>query len=78
MKGVHILIAILSAVGVLVCGMFGWIVGASIGGNLTTGFIFQGLRGYEGTGMLGFYIGVALGFLIVSLALWRHQKNSRL
>ena len=38
----------------LVCGVIGWIVGALIGGNFGEQLVFNGVRGYEATGRIGF------------------------
>lgn len=75
MKTKHLLVTILSAVGVVVSGILGWIIGAMIGGNIPSDFTYQGLPGYEGTGMLGFHIGVGLGVLAICAALWRQYQK---
>lgn len=44
--------------------IIGLIVGIQIGGNYFTSFVFLGVRGYEATGLIGSWIGLALfGFL---------------
>ena len=50
----------------LILGMVGMLIGVLIGGNYATGFQFNGVRGYEASGQVGFIIGAALG-VIVSL-----------
>jgi hypothetical protein len=50
-----------------VSGVIGWIVGALIGGNFAEQFVFNGVRGYEATGQIGFILAALTG-LIVS---WR-------
>ncbi len=37
------------------------LVGAIIGGNFATRFELFGLRGYEATGLIGLFVGVAAG-----------------
>jgi hypothetical protein len=79
MKAKHFLIAALSVVGILIFGILGWIIGALIGGNMADDFVYQGLPGYEGTGMLGSHIGAVFGFFVISAVLWRKfQKNTGL
>jgi hypothetical protein len=44
--------------------VIGLIVGIQIGGNYFTSFEFLGQRGYEATGLIGSWVGLALfGFL---------------
>jgi len=44
--------------------IIGLIIGIQIGGNYFTAFVFLGQRGYEATGHIGSWIGLALfGFL---------------
>ncbi len=78
MKAKHFLVAILSFAGISICGILGWIIGAIIGGNMTGNFIYQGLPGYEGAGMLGSRIGVALGVIAISIVLWRRYQKGLL
>jgi hypothetical protein len=75
MKAKHFLVAILSIVGVTFCGFIGWIIGATIGGNTATDFVYQGLPGYEGAGMLGSHIGVALSVFAIAVGLWRMYRR---
>ncbi|OQY18333.1 MAG: hypothetical protein B6I34_10880 [Anaerolineaceae bacterium 4572_32.1] len=49
--------ALIVIVSGLVCGIVGWIVGAYIGGNYAVDFAFNGVRGYEAVGQLGFIFG---------------------
>lgn len=46
-----------------VSGIIGLIVGALIGGNYARQFVFNGVRGYEATGQLGFIFGVLIGLI---------------
>ena len=45
----------------LLAGVFGWIMGALIGGNYAEQFVFNGVRGYEATGQIGFILGALIG-----------------
>ena len=45
----------------IVSGIIGLIVAAFIGGNYAEQFVFNGVRGYEATGQLGFILGALLG-----------------
>ena len=54
-----------------ILGMLGMLIGALIGGNFATEFQFNGVRGYEATGQVGFIIGAALGAMIS----WKRMKN---
>ena len=56
--------ALLILSGGLILGMVGMLIGALIGGNYATGFQFNGVRGYEATGQLGFMTGAAIGVLL--------------
>jgi hypothetical protein len=53
-------ISVVVVSGVL-CSLAGWMVGALIGGNYAVDFTFNGVRGYEATGQLGFVFGLATG-----------------
>ena len=59
----------------LVFGVLGWIVGALIGGNFAEQFVFNGVRGYEATGQVGFILG-ALAGLISGWRLLETRRNS--
>ena len=48
----------------LILGLIGMLIGALIGGNFATGFQFNGVRGYEATGQVGFILGAAIGVLV--------------
>jgi hypothetical protein len=56
-------IALMFCMGALLGGVFGLLLGAFIGGNLATDTELFGLRGYEGTGILGLVLGLAAGGL---------------
>jgi len=47
-----------------VIGVIGLIIGTLIGGNFATDFTFNGVRGYEATGQLGFIIGALTGMIV--------------
>jgi hypothetical protein len=53
----------LVAVGALLGGALGLLLGAWIGGNLAPDSVILGLRGYEGAGRLGLVLGLAAGGL---------------
>ncbi len=55
----------------LILGMVGMLIGALIGGNFATSFQFNGVRGYEATGQVGFIIGISLGVFVS----WKRFKN---
>ena len=50
-----------------ISGVIGLIIGALIGGNYAEQFVFNGVRGYEATGQIGFILGVLIG----SISSWR-------
>ena len=52
---------ILCGIGGLVCAVIGLLVGAEIGGNYAQDFVFNGMRGYEAGGQLGFLVGFVVG-----------------
>ncbi len=45
----------------LLCGIVGLTIGAYIGGNYAVDFTFNGVRGYEAVGQLGFIFGAIGG-----------------
>lgn len=57
-----------------VSGIIGWIVGALLGGNYAEQFVFNGVRGYEATGQLGFIFGILIGIILSGWFLFK--KNS--
>ena len=44
-----------------ISGVIGLIIGALIGGNYAEQFVFNGVRGYEATGQVGFILGILTG-----------------
>lgn len=46
----------------LVAGVIGWVIAALIGGNYAEKFVFNGVRGYEATGQIGFLLGALTGW----------------
>jgi len=69
LKGVAII------VGSLLLGLVGMIVGAYIGGNFAESFVFNGVRGYEATGQLGFWVGIIAGIALGVLVLNKRSKR---
>jgi hypothetical protein len=45
----------------LIAGVIGWVIGALIGGNYAEQLVFNGVRGYEATGQIGFLLGTLIG-----------------
>jgi hypothetical protein len=58
-----------------VCGIVGWIVGAYIGGNYAVDFTFNGVRGYEAVGQLGFIFASIGGGVLCWLATFKPFKK---
>lgn len=56
-------LGLLAVGGALLGAFIGLALGAFIGGNFATNSELLGLRGYEGTGLLGLLLGLALGGL---------------
>jgi len=54
-------VAIAAIVGAVVFAVLGLIAGATFGGNFCNTCEFNGLRGYEASGQLGFLIGACAG-----------------
>ena len=69
LKGVAII------VGSLLLGLVGMIVGAYIGGNFAESFVFNGVRGYEATSQLGFWVGIIAGVALGVLVLNKRSKR---
>jgi hypothetical protein len=58
-----------------VCGIVGWIVGAYIGGNYAVDFTFNGVRGYEAVGQLGFIFDQSEAVFCVGLPHLNRSKS---
>ena len=46
-----------------VLGVIGLFIAMYIGGNYAEDFVFNGVRGYEATGQIGFLLGGAIGLI---------------
>ncbi len=46
-----------------VLGVIGLLISMYIGGNYAEDFVFNGVRGYEATGQIGFIIGGVIGLI---------------
>jgi hypothetical protein len=46
-----------------VLGVIGLFISMYIGGNYAEDFVFNGVRGYEATGQIGFIIGGVIGLI---------------
>ena len=46
-----------------VLGVIGLFIAMYIGGNYAEDFVFNGVRGYEATGHIGFFLGGAIGLI---------------
>ena len=69
LKGIAVL------AGSLLLGLVGMIVGAYIGGNFAEDFVFNGVRGYEATCQLGFWMGIIAGVALGVLVLNKRSKG---
>ena len=68
---------VLGTVTLLIIGaLVGLIIEAIIGGNYMTEFEFGCVRGYEATGRIGAFIGVAVGALLSIFLCKRLAKDS--
>ena len=47
-----------------VLGVIGLFISMYIGGNYAEDFVFNGVRGYEATGQIGFIIGGVIGLIM--------------
>ena len=56
-----------------ILGAIGMLVGAWLGGNFATGFVFNGVRGYEATGQIGFILFALIG-MVTS---WRFMAKKK-
>jgi hypothetical protein len=59
-----------------VSGLIGLMIAALIGGNYAEQFIFNGVRGYEATGQLGFVFGALIGLLVSWWILFKKKPSS--
>ncbi len=57
-----------------VLGLIGLFIAMYIGGNYAEDFVFNGVRGYEATGQIGFIIGGAIGLIIGWWFLLKRKK----
>ncbi|MBI5294471.1 MAG: LPXTG cell wall anchor domain-containing protein [Chloroflexi bacterium] len=58
----------------LVLGVIGLLIAMYIGGNYAEDFVFNGVRGYEATGQIGFIIGGIIGLVTGWWFLLRRKK----
>ena len=70
----YFLAATLFIIGMFVCGIIGWVIGAFVGGNIDSNFTYRGLPGYEGAGMLGSHIGIALS-VVGAIIVWKRRHK---
>jgi len=61
-----------------VCGIIGMIVGALIGGNFAEQFVFNGVRGYEAAGQIGFILAALMGLISSWQLLFKRRSFSPL
>jgi hypothetical protein len=47
----------------LVLGVIGLFIAIYLGGNYAEDFVFNGVRGYEATGQIGFVLGSLIGLI---------------
>ena len=55
----------------LIFGFVGLVIGAYLGGNFAEAFTFNGVRGYEATGQLGFLTGIVTGITLSIFLLFK-------
>jgi len=60
-------------IGGLVFGSIGLSVGAWFGGNFASEFVFNGVRGYEATGQIGFILFALVGSIIG----WQYMEKRK-
>jgi hypothetical protein len=56
-----------------ILGIIGMLIGALIGGNFATEVVFNGVRGYEATGQIGFIIFALIGMV----AAWQFMAKKK-
>ena len=59
-------------------GFLGLFVGAYIGSNFAETITFNGVRGYEATGQLGFLTGIVIGLALSIFLLFKRPKGDDL
>lgn len=57
-----------------VLGVIGLFIAMYIGGNYAEDFVFNGVRGYEATGQIGFIIGGVIGLITGWWFLFKGKK----
>ncbi len=57
-----------------VLGVIGLLIAMYIGGNYAEDFIFNGVRGYEATGQIGFILGSLIGLITGWWFLFKGKK----
>jgi len=57
----------------LISAVIGLIIGALIGGNFAEQFVFNGVRGYEATGQIGFILGALIGLILSWRLLFKRE-----
>jgi hypothetical protein len=56
--------------------IIGLIMGSMYGGNYATGIKFMDLQGYEATGLMGLFIGYAMGGCLLAYLIIRLTRHS--
>jgi LPXTG-motif cell wall-anchored protein len=73
---VKIVLKIISMIFIgVVSGIPGLVIGALIGGNFAEQFTFNGVRGYEASGQIGFILGVMVGLISGWWFLFKRKKG---
>jgi hypothetical protein len=57
-----------------VLGVIGLFIAMYIGGNYAEDFVFNGVRGYEATGQIGFILGSLIGLITGWWFLFKRKK----
>jgi LPXTG-motif cell wall-anchored protein len=57
-----------------VLGVIGLLISMYIGGNCAEDFVFNGVRGYEATGQIGFILGTLIGLILGWWFLFKRKK----
>ncbi len=58
-----------------VLGVIGLFIAMYIGGNYAEDFVFNGVRGYEATGQIGFIVGGVIGLFTGWRFLFKRKKE---